>query len=560
MPDLYSTWLHVPPGPRPPDYYALLRLAPFCDDVELIEFAVQRQMERLDTHALHPDPAKREACQSLMNEVARARTTLVSEQRRAEYDRGLSARREAEHQQPPTAGARPPEIAMMKVRGMVVPTTLVPSRPRSPEASALPAQEAAPEQPIAAVKPAEEAPAAQKVPDDQMPVPEPQASEAGESTGEPTSEPQAEESGELMQLAMASASAEADHRAAARRRVKRGLSVALLTAIGVAAVIIGSLLLMPDRLSSKPEPRDTIAQADAGDGAPGATRVAATGPTTTEVLQPPATTQGTAPTSQAPIGPSTRSGPSPQPDPAPVPSTQKNGPPADLPVTNLPPAATPDPASPPAQSPTAQSPAPQPPPVQPTPVQPNPADAPPPPPAPPAPRAPAAAPLSVVVPQGTPSVVFVCDGSGSMFAKAEEVRQALAQAINNLPADVIFEVIVSGEPRPASAFAGRTRPATEANKQQAIEAINAAQFQGAPSPQSALEMAARLKPAQITILTDERSPDLRPLLRSLNRSKTMRINVALVQLADHPAKPAAAEMLKAIAQENGGQFKLGTVE
>src|SRR5215207_891621 len=83
--DLYTTWLHVPPGPRPPDHYALLGLPPFTSDREQIERAAQAQLGRLDRFALHPDKVRRDACQQMMNEVARARVVLVNPERRAAY-------------------------------------------------------------------------------------------------------------------------------------------------------------------------------------------------------------------------------------------------------------------------------------------------------------------------------------------------------------------------------------------------------------------------------------------------------------------------------------------
>jgi|GEM_PF-2558695 len=39
--DFYKKWLGVPPGPRPPDYYTLLGVEVFCDDLEVIDTAAQ---------------------------------------------------------------------------------------------------------------------------------------------------------------------------------------------------------------------------------------------------------------------------------------------------------------------------------------------------------------------------------------------------------------------------------------------------------------------------------------------------------------------------------------
>jgi hypothetical protein len=91
--DLYSQWLDVAPGPRPPDHYTLLGLPVFCGDASAIEQAARTRLARLDRYAIHPDPAKRDACHRLMNEVARARVVLVSPARKQRYDGELAVAR-----------------------------------------------------------------------------------------------------------------------------------------------------------------------------------------------------------------------------------------------------------------------------------------------------------------------------------------------------------------------------------------------------------------------------------------------------------------------------------
>jgi hypothetical protein len=90
--DEYSQWLRIPPDvSRPPNHYALLGLPTFCADAKAIEEAADRQLERLDRHALHPDLERRARCQRMMDEVAQARLTVIHPQRRAAYDRWLIA-------------------------------------------------------------------------------------------------------------------------------------------------------------------------------------------------------------------------------------------------------------------------------------------------------------------------------------------------------------------------------------------------------------------------------------------------------------------------------------
>jgi hypothetical protein len=88
--DFYTKWLDLPPGPRPPDYYTLLGVELFCDDLDAIEAATRQRLTRLDQFALHPDRKTREAVQDMMNQVARARVDLVNPNRRPDYDRRLA--------------------------------------------------------------------------------------------------------------------------------------------------------------------------------------------------------------------------------------------------------------------------------------------------------------------------------------------------------------------------------------------------------------------------------------------------------------------------------------
>ncbi|MEN6663397.1 MAG: NPCBM/NEW2 domain-containing protein, partial [Phycisphaerae bacterium] len=89
--DLYTLWLGIVPGPRPPHHYALLGIKPFCQDQDAIEQAVRRRMDKLDQYALHPDRAKRQSVQNMMNELAAARVALVNAEQKLRYDQTLAA-------------------------------------------------------------------------------------------------------------------------------------------------------------------------------------------------------------------------------------------------------------------------------------------------------------------------------------------------------------------------------------------------------------------------------------------------------------------------------------
>lgn len=78
-------WLGLPPGPWPPDHYALLGLEPGAGDFAAIEARVLDRMERLRTYQLrHP-----EAVTEGMNRLAQALVCLTDPVARAAYDRQL---------------------------------------------------------------------------------------------------------------------------------------------------------------------------------------------------------------------------------------------------------------------------------------------------------------------------------------------------------------------------------------------------------------------------------------------------------------------------------------
>lgn len=99
--DLYTRWLGIEPGQRPPDHYTLLSLPLFTHTPNAVEAAARAQMEKLDPYAMHPDREQRDASTRMMNEIAQARMLLADPIRREEYDRELAGQRGIE---PPGAG------------------------------------------------------------------------------------------------------------------------------------------------------------------------------------------------------------------------------------------------------------------------------------------------------------------------------------------------------------------------------------------------------------------------------------------------------------------------
>jgi len=88
--DLYNELLGIPPGPRPPNHYVILGLPLFEAEPHVIHEAVLRQISELKRYVLHPDPERMRRVQDLLNEVARAGTTLEDPTTKGPYDVALA--------------------------------------------------------------------------------------------------------------------------------------------------------------------------------------------------------------------------------------------------------------------------------------------------------------------------------------------------------------------------------------------------------------------------------------------------------------------------------------
>jgi len=105
--DPYHKWLGIPPGQRPPTHYQLLGITPGERDPEVIEEAAIRQTAHVRTYQIGPHAAE---CTRLLNEIALARTTLLTPAKRQRYDAQFARQAAAQRGPSPqfTAAALPP--------------------------------------------------------------------------------------------------------------------------------------------------------------------------------------------------------------------------------------------------------------------------------------------------------------------------------------------------------------------------------------------------------------------------------------------------------------------
>ena len=97
--DPYWEWLEIPPEDQPPNFYRLLGLNDFEDDLAAIDAAAKQTTAYLHPMAAGPN---RESVQKLLSEVAKARRTLLGSEAKQAYDQSLQV-------EPPTP--QPPPVA-----------------------------------------------------------------------------------------------------------------------------------------------------------------------------------------------------------------------------------------------------------------------------------------------------------------------------------------------------------------------------------------------------------------------------------------------------------------
>lgn len=155
------------------------------------------------------------------------------------------------------------------------------------------------------------------------------------------------------------------------------------------------------------------------------------------------------------------------------------------------------------------------------------------------------------------SVAYVCDASGSMIDKFEPLRQQLHRSVSSLKAIQTFNVIFFQEEQAAGLSKASLLPALAENKRKAERFLQDVHPTGPTDPIPALELAFRQNPELIWLLTDGDFPDNAAVLafiRQRNKGGKVRINtIAFVTRDDGYEK-----VLRAIAEENGGQFRFVT--
>ena len=107
--DPYHQWLGIPAAEQPPNHYRLLGVPLLESDLDVIEAAAERQTVFLRTLQIGPQS---ELTERILNEVARARVTLLNTQQKVAYDDQL---RESLHLPSSSTQVAPSDILSAEV-------------------------------------------------------------------------------------------------------------------------------------------------------------------------------------------------------------------------------------------------------------------------------------------------------------------------------------------------------------------------------------------------------------------------------------------------------------
>lgn len=152
------------------------------------------------------------------------------------------------------------------------------------------------------------------------------------------------------------------------------------------------------------------------------------------------------------------------------------------------------------------------------------------------------------------SVAYVCDASGSMTARFDELRDELAGSIGNLAPVQRFNVFFFQDGKAATIDPANLLPATSQNKRLAGTFLADATTSGTTDPIPAIDAALRQKPQVMFLLTDGDFPDNAAVLEFIRRKNADRATT-IHTIAFLERDESYEQVLRTIAQENGGTFK-----
>jgi hypothetical protein len=150
-------------------------------------------------------------------------------------------------------------------------------------------------------------------------------------------------------------------------------------------------------------------------------------------------------------------------------------------------------------------------------------------------------------------IVFVCDASGSMMNRFDDLRIQINNAVRNLRPTQFFNVMFFKDKKP-EIYSLNLMMAIPSNKDKLGKFLENVVASGQTDPMPAIEAAFRQSPELIYLLTDGDFPDndlVIASIRKINPQGKVKINtIAFINHGEEYEK-----VLRNIANENGGTFK-----
>ena len=164
--------------------------------------------------------------------------------------------------------------------------------------------------------------------------------------------------------------------------------------------------------------------------------------------------------------------------------------------------------------------------------------------------------------RGARRVIFVCDATGTMINRFALLRMELARAIAQLLPVQSYNVVFFRDRDAAAANKDGLLLASNDNRRKTRQFLEDFSPSGQTNPLPALKLAFAQKPELVYFLTDGEFNNLVSYeevlseMARLNPGRRVRVNT--ISFGSHDAE--AEEVLKRIAQENGGVYKRVTEE
>ncbi len=155
-------------------------------------------------------------------------------------------------------------------------------------------------------------------------------------------------------------------------------------------------------------------------------------------------------------------------------------------------------------------------------------------------------------------IVYICQASGSMLSVFDDLKRELERSIDALKPIQSFNVVFFSEDNVYALDRNSLVMASPDQKRRAYDFINSMIPVGATNPIPAIKLAMSQKPELVYILGDgfykvATFDDVIDAFRQGNPEKKARINCIYLQSDDDPK---LVQVLKQIARENGGVFKI----